>query len=272
MNTGIIASRYATALLKLVDETGSGESVAAQVQVIEAALDGSQEFRHAVADPAVSPESKLGLFEAAVASSGAGLSSVAEPVEAPEETEPLSSAGTLRQAQRPAGASGVLAPELRKFIQLLIRNGRIGDARLVFTTFITEFYRSRHIKRARLIVADASLLSPAASSVAEFSSVAEPVEAHEEPFDSEPLRTSGTLRQAQRPDEQRPAETPSLETRLRDVIESKTGCKLDLKTEVDPTLIGGFIFEVDDLLLDASVSRQIDIIRRQFIEKNRRIV
>lgn len=123
MNTGIIASRYATALLKLVDETGSGESVAAQVQVIEAALDGSQEFRHAVADPAVSPESKLGLFEAAVAP---------------------------------------LAPELRKFIQLLIRNGRIGDARLVFTTFITEYYRARHIKRARLVVADGSLLSSAA--------------------------------------------------------------------------------------------------------------
>ena len=259
MNTGIIASRYATALLKLVDETGSGESVAAQVQVIEAALDGSQEFRHAVADPAVSAESKLGLFEAAVAP---------------------------------------LAPELRKFIQLLIRNGRIGDARLVFTTFITEYYRARHIKRARLVVADGSLLSAAASSVAvarqahqpaaglspvaspvaglssvaALSSVAEPVEAPEEPSDSEPLRLAGTLRQAQRPVEQHQAEAPSLESRLREVIESKTGCKLDLKTEVDPTLIGGFIFEVDDLLLDASVSRQIDIIRRQFIEKNRRIV
>ena len=77
MNTGIIASRYATALLKLVDETGSGDLVAAQVQTIEAALDGSPDFRHAVADPAVSSESKLGLFEAAVASS------LAEPVEAP---------------------------------------------------------------------------------------------------------------------------------------------------------------------------------------------
>ena len=31
MNTGIIATRYATALLKLVEETGSGELVAAQV-------------------------------------------------------------------------------------------------------------------------------------------------------------------------------------------------------------------------------------------------
>ena len=237
MNTGIIASRYATALLKLVDETGSGESVAAQVQVIEAALAASPDFRHAVADPAVSPESKLGLFEAAVAP---------------------------------------LAPELRKFIQLLIRNGRIGDARLVFTTFITEYYRARHIKRARLVVADGSLLSSAAvvrqAHQPAASSVAEPVEAPEEPSDSEPLRLAGTLRQAQRPVEQHQAEAPSLESRLREVIESKTGCKLVLKTEVDPTLIGGFIFEVDDLLLDASVSRQIDIIRRQFIEKNRRIV
>lgn len=199
MNTGIIASRYAAALLKLVDETGSGELVAAQVQTIEAALDGSPDFRRAIDDPSVPDDRKLALFEAAVAS----------PV--------------------------ALAPELRKFIRLLIRNGRIGDARLVFITFITEYYRSRHIKRARLTVADPSLLSP----------VAEPVEA--------------------------PA-APSLDSRLRDLVEKQTGCRLELKTKVDPTLIGGFVFEVDDLRLDASVSRQIDLIRRQFIEKNRRIV
>ena len=242
MNTGIIASRYATALLKLVDETGSGESVVDQVQVIEAAMDSSPDFCHAVADPAVSAESKLGLFEAAVASS------VAEPVEAPEEG---SAQVSLRQAQRPTGP---LAPELGKFIRLLIRNGRIGDVRLVFTTFVTEYYRSRHIKRARLVVADQSLLTPAA----------EPVEAP----GKEPVQVS--LRQAQRP-KMRP-EAPSLETRLREVVESQTGCKLILRTEVDPALIGGFVFEVEDMLLDASVSRQIDIIRRQFIEKNRRIV
>ena len=200
MNTGIIASRYATALLKLVEETGSGEVVAAQIQMIEAALDSSHDFRRAVDDPAVSAKSKLALFEAAL------------------------------------GSSAALAPELGKFIRLLIRNGRLGDVRLVFTTFITEYYRSRHIKRARLVVADQTLLTP----------VAEPVEATEE--------------------------APSLETRLRDVVEKQTGCKLVLKTEVDPSLVGGFIFEVEDMLLDASVSHQIDVIRRQFIEKNRRIV
>ena len=72
-----------------------------------------------------------------------------------------------------------------------------------------------------------------------------------------------SLRQAQR---------PALESRLRDLVEKQTGCKLILKTEVNPSLIGGFVFEVEDTVLDASVSRQLDFIRRQFIEKNRRIV
>lgn len=209
MNTGIIATRYATALLKLVEETGSGEAVAAQVQTVEKALDEVPDFRRAVDDPAVAPAKKIALFEAA-------LSSGAESVE---------------------GIS--LAPDLRKFLELLIRNGRIGDVRLIFTTFITEYYRARHIKRARLVVADPALLNP------------EPTPSDREL--AEPLR-------------------PTLDVRLRDLIEKQTGCKLILKTEVNPSLIGGFVFEVEDTVLDASVSRQLDIIRRQFIEKNRRIV
>lgn len=206
MNTGIIATRYATALLKLVEETGSGELVAAQVQVIEKALDEVPDFRRAVDDPAVSVVRKISLFEAALKDS--------------------------------------MAQELRKFLELLIRNGRIGDVRLVLTTFVTEYYRSRHIKRARLVVADPALLDP-------------------EPTPSDPVPVEGSLRQPQR---------PALESRLRDLVEKQTGCRLILKTEVNPSLIGGFVFEVEDTVLDASVSRQLDFIRRQFIEKNRRIV
>ena len=206
MNTGIIATRYATALLKLVEETGSGDVVAAQVQVIEKAFDEVPNFRRAVDDPAVAPAKKLALFEAA-------LSSVAEPAEA----------SVVRQGSPTIEATS-LVPELRKFLELLIHNGRIGDVRIVLTTFITEYYRSRHIKRARLVVADPAL------------------------------------------------QAGSLESRLRDLIEKRTGCKLILKTEVNPSLIGGFVFEVEDTVLDASVSRQLDIIRSQFIEKNRRIV
>lgn len=206
MNTGIIATRYATALLKLVEETGSGELVAAQVQVIEKALDEVLDFRRAVDDPAVAAVQKISLFEASLKDS--------------------------------------MAQELHKFLELLIRNGRIGDVRLVLTTFVTEYYRSRHIKRARLVVADPALLDP-------------------EPTPSDPVPVEGSLRQAQR---------PALESRLRDLVEKQTGCKLILKTEVNPSLIGGFVFEVEGTVLDASVSRQLDFIRRQFIEKNRRIV
>lgn len=206
MNTGIIATRYATALLKLVEETGSGELVAAQVQVIEKALDEVPDFRRAVDDPAVAAVRKISLFEASLKDS--------------------------------------MAQELHKFLELLIRNGRIGDVRLVLTTFVTEYYRSRHIKRARLVVADPALLDP-------------------EPTPSDPVPVEGSLRQPQR---------PALESRLRDLVEKQTGCRLILKTEVNPSLIGGFVFEVEDTVLDASVSRQLDFIRRQFIEKNRRIV
>lgn len=214
MNTGIIATRYATALLKLVEETGSGETVAAQVQAIEKALDEVPDFRRAVVDPAVAPAKKIALFEAALSSLAA------DPVKGTSRPNQ-----SLRQTRRPVEATS-LAPELRKFLELLIRNGRIGDVRLIFTTFINEYYRSRHIKRARLVVADSALLN------------------------------SGS----------------TLESRLRDLIEKQTGCRLILKTEVNPSLIGGFVFEVEDTVLDASVSRQLDIIRRQFMEKNRRIV
>lgn len=67
-------------------------------------------------------------------------------------------------------------------------------------------------------------------------------------------------------------ESPSLEKRLKEIVRESTGCELKLKTETDPDLIGGFVFVVDDMMLDASVSRQIELIRRQFVEKTNRIV
>ena len=63
-----------------------------------------------------------------------------------------------------------------------------------------------------------------------------------------------------------------LQDRLKNLIESKTGKTLLLVTEVDQSLIGGFVLEVEDKLLDASVSHQLERIRTQFIERNRRIV
>lgn len=60
--------------------------------------------------------------------------------------------------------------------------------------------------------------------------------------------------------------------RLKALVKQKTGMDVIIKVDVDPSLVGGFVFDLDDYLLDASVKRQLDRIREQFIEKNRRII
>lgn len=60
--------------------------------------------------------------------------------------------------------------------------------------------------------------------------------------------------------------------RLKALVKQKTGDDVIIEVEVDPALIGGFVFDIDDYLLDASVKRQLDLIREQFVERNRRII
>ncbi len=68
------------------------------------------------------------------------------------------------------------------------------------------------------------------------------------------------------------ADSGTLKRKLTDIVHEETGGTLELETRVDPSIIGGFIFDMDGLRLDASVVSQLNGIRRQFIEKNRRIV
>ena len=62
---------------------------------------------------------------------------------------------------------------------------------------------------------------------------------------------------------------PDLEDRIRELLKEYT---LIFDTSVDPDIVGGFVLTVDDMMMDASVRSQIERIRRQFIEKNRRII
>ena len=64
----------------------------------------------------------------------------------------------------------------------------------------------------------------------------------------------------------------SLIKNLRTLVKEKTGDDVVIDVVIDPTVIGGFIFDIDDYLLDASVKRQLDVFREQFIERNRRII
>lgn len=67
-------------------------------------------------------------------------------------------------------------------------------------------------------------------------------------------------------------DAPGLEQKVRDFAREKYGKELLLEKAVDPSLIGGFIFEMDDVRMDASVSRQLRRLRKQFRRKNRRLV
>ena len=60
--------------------------------------------------------------------------------------------------------------------------------------------------------------------------------------------------------------------RLKALVKEKTGDDVIIHVTVDPTLIGGFVFDIDEYLMDASVKHQLDLIRTQFIQKNRRII
>ena len=62
--------------------------------------------------------------------------------------------------------------------------------------------------------------------------------------------------------------------RLEKMVEDYSHNSVDviLETSVDPDILGGFIFQIDDLRLDASVRQQFELIKKQFIEKNKRII
>ena len=62
------------------------------------------------------------------------------------------------------------------------------------------------------------------------------------------------------------------EERMKEIVHNRTHGEAVFETKVDPSIEGGFIFEVDTYRLDASVATQLRRVKRQFIEKNRRIV
>lgn len=48
--------------------------------------------------------------------------------------------------------------------------------------------------------------------------------------------------------------------------------EVQLRRKADPSLIGGFVLRFDDFLVDASLSRQLNLLRRAFGNKQNRIV
>lgn len=60
--------------------------------------------------------------------------------------------------------------------------------------------------------------------------------------------------------------------RIRQIVVQSAGGTVEFATKVDPSIEGGFIFEINTYRLNASVADQMRRIKQQFIDKNRRIV
>ena len=186
MDTGMIASRYATALLRFVEENGSADIVAMQARRLEKTLLALPQLRHVLEDPsALTAEGKISMLKSTVG----------------EDT---------------------MHPDFVRFLNLVLARGRISFLRFILRSFIEQYCKGRNLRVAH-------------------------------------------LRMVQEP-------TPAFLSEIRDLVKKRTGLDLIIETELDPSLIGGFVFDIEDYMLDASVSHQLDLVRRQFEYQNRRIV
>jgi F-type H+-transporting ATPase subunit delta len=68
------------------------------------------------------------------------------------------------------------------------------------------------------------------------------------------------------------APVAGLKERLQTALSEKTGVSVLLEEDVNPEILGGFILNIDDLMMDASVEGQFRLLRRELIDNNNRIV
>ncbi|MGI6243054.1 MAG: F0F1 ATP synthase subunit delta [Prevotella sp.] len=54
--------------------------------------------------------------------------------------------------------------------------------------------------------------------------------------------------------------SPDIETKMRQMVESKTRGTVEFNTEIDPDIIGGFILEYDTYRMDASVKTKLNMV------------
>ncbi len=186
MNTGIISTRYAVALLKYVKITGNGQKVYEQALELDKYIMQVDKLKDVIYNPKATPDSvKLNLFTTAL------------------------------------GGEKAIAPEMVSFLQLVMKNRRTKYLPMILRSFIQEYRHDHNILFGKLTVAVPS---------------------------------------------------EELVNKLVERGRKRTGGEVIIETEVDPSIIGGFIFQIEDRRLDASVTSRLKSVERQYIEKNRRII
>ena len=64
----------------------------------------------------------------------------------------------------------------------------------------------------------------------------------------------------------------NLKSQLEKIFGQRTDCEVHFTAEVNPDLLGGFVFELDGHRLDASVRTRLEKIRQCLVDDNSRIV
>ncbi len=68
------------------------------------------------------------------------------------------------------------------------------------------------------------------------------------------------------------APVAGLKERLQDALAEKIGVSVLLDEDINPEILGGFVLNIDDYRVDASVEGQFRLLRRELIDNNNRIV
>ncbi|MBE6231905.1 MAG: ATP synthase F1 subunit delta [Bacteroidales bacterium] len=184
MNTGIIASRYAKALLRYVVETGAEDKVYHQACVLQKYMDSIKQLEDMVRkQPQIPVERKLSVLETAL-------------------EEPLAS-------------------QMERFIRLVDSKGRMEYLHVMLDSFIRQYRDFKGIKVGVLVTASLS---------------------------------------------------EGLKEKVEEVLGRMTSSSVHVEMLQRPEIIGGFVLEIDDLRLDASIKGQLQRIRKELVENNNRIV
>lgn len=116
MNTGVVISRYAEALLKYAAESEDADVICTQALTLEKALGDYPKLREALSNPvACTPGQKMSLLRAAL--------------------------------------GGDMDAHLEAFAELVIRKGRASMLRMMLHAFADRYFHMRNIVRASLVTA-----------------------------------------------------------------------------------------------------------------------
>jgi len=180
MNSGIISTRYAKALLSYAMEKGTEDEIYKQISNLSQSFKEVHELKSSLESPILSPGTKVNLVHTA--------------------------------------AGGKVSAEFVRFIDLVFHNKREHLFRSIALMYIGLYHKSKNISVCSLVTAV--------------------------PISNE------------------------IEKKIIKLITGKTHGSVELRKSVNPDILGGFVFELNFNRLDASVTTQLNRIKKQFLIMN----